>query len=729
MSTGAATPLHRLLGLTDDENARIAELLGREPADAELMMFSLMWSEHCSYKHSRNLLGAFPTDGDAVLQGPGENAGVIDVGDGWAVAFKVESHNHPSAVEPFEGAATGVGGIVRDILAMGARPIALLDSLRFGELSSRRSRHLFTRAVEGIGHYGNCIGVPTVGGEVAFDDRYEESCLVNAMCVGLVRHDGLLRSGAQGPGNAVVLIGNRTGRDGIGGASVLASAELDDDEDKRPSVQVSDPFTERKLMDCCLELAADGAFVALQDLGAAGLTSAAGEMASAGGVGLDLDLDLVPLRETGMTAPEILVSESQERMLAVVEPARVDEVIGRCRRWDLDATPIGEVTAEPRLAVRFAGEVVADLPATLLTDEAPRYDVPQSAPPEHTPLSDAELPPVPPDLAAAWRELLGRPNVADKRWIWEQYDHLVGANTVRRPAAADAAVVRLPTGAGLALSLDGAERHCEADARGGGMAVVCEGARNLAAAGARALAATDCLNFANPEKGETGWRLREVIAGMSEALAAFGVPIVSGNVSLYNESADRKIYPTPVVGMVGLIEDVTRSVPLALGPAGHALGVVGYGAGRLDASEYLGSDAGLPPRPEPGREAALCALLVEAARDGLLSGAHDISAGGLAAALAESAIAAGHGARVSLPVDGRPDTALFGEGGGRVLISASEAHFELLGERVPSGIGLSRLGVCGGDELSIDLGDEVIRLPLAAARAAHGNGLVKAMSE
>ena len=367
---------HRQLGLTDDEAARIPELLGREPSDPELVMFSLMWSEHCSYKHSKPLLGAFPTTGDRVLQGPGENAGVVDVGDGLAVALKIESHNHPSAVEPFEGAATGVGGIVRDILAMGARPIALLDSLRFGELTSPRSRHLFTRSVAGIGHYGNCIGVPTVGGEVSFDDRYEESCLVNAMCVGVVDPDRVLKAAASGPGNALVLIGNRTGRDGIGGASVLASAELDEDEDKRPSVQVSDPFTERKLMDCCLELAEAGAFVALQDLGAAGLTSAASEMAAKGRLGLDIDLDLVPLRER-LSAAEILVSESQERMLAVVEPGRVDEVVAACRRWDLDATPIGAVTEGENLVARSGGEVVVDLPARLLADEAPVYGVPR----------------------------------------------------------------------------------------------------------------------------------------------------------------------------------------------------------------------------------------------------------------------------------------------------------------------------------------------------------------
>ena len=406
-------PLHRQLGLTDDEAELIPRLLGRDPTDPELVMFSLMWSEHCSYKHSKPLLRGFPTTGPRVLQGPGENAGVIDVGDGLAVAFKIESHNHPSAVEPFEGAATGVGGIVRDIIAMGARPIALLDSLRFGTLESARSRHLFTRAVAGIGHYGNCIGVPTVGGEVAFHDRYEESCLVNAMCVGVLPADRVLRAAASGPGNALILYGNRTGRDGIGGASVLASAELDDDEDKRPSVQVGDPFTERKLIDCTLELADADMFVALQDLGAAGLTSSASEMASKGGVGLEIDLDLVPLRET-LAPHEILVSESQERMLCVVEPDRVDEVIATCRRWDLDATVIGRVTDGDRLIARFEGEVVVDLPARLLADDAPVYTVPQDPAPPATALDPASVP-VPADLAGAWLALLRHPSVAARR--------------------------------------------------------------------------------------------------------------------------------------------------------------------------------------------------------------------------------------------------------------------------------------------------------------------------
>ncbi|MEW6582268.1 MAG: phosphoribosylformylglycinamidine synthase subunit PurL, partial [Actinomycetota bacterium] len=593
------TPLHVQLGLTDAENDRIHELLGRAPTDPELVMFSLMWSEHCSYKHSKKLLRGLPTTGPHVLQGPGENAGVVDVGDGWAVALKVESHNHPSAVEPFEGAATGVGGIVRDIMAMGARPVALLDSLRFGPLTSARSRHLFTRAVAGIGHYGNCIGVPTVGGEVAFEDCYEDSCLVNAMCVGVLRPGELLRSAAQGPGNALVLIGNRTGKDGIGGASVLASAELShDDADKRPSVQIGDPFTERKLMDCCLDLARHGLLVALQDLGAAGLTSSSSEMASKGGVGLRIDLDRVPLREQGMAPAEILVSESQERMLAVVEPGRVAEVVALCARYELDATTIGEVTDDGRLVAVADGEVVADVPARLLADDAPEYDVPLTPAPAPAPL-DLDAVPAPADLAAAWLALLAHPNVASKRWVYEQYDHLVGANTVRRPGG-DAAVVRLPdTGRAIALTTDCAERHAQVDPRGGGIASVCEAARNLACTGARPLAASDCLNFGNPEKGSTGWRLAEVIAGMADACRALGVPIVSGNVSLYNESPGRIIYPTPVVGMVGVIEDAAASVGQAFADDGDVVLLAGGGEPLLDGSEILGRAEGSPARPDP----------------------------------------------------------------------------------------------------------------------------------
>jgi phosphoribosylformylglycinamidine synthase len=719
-------PRHRQLGLTDEEAARIPELLGREPTDPELVMFSLMWSEHCSYKHSKPLLRGFPTRGPRVLQGPGENAGVVDVGDGLAVALKIESHNHPSAVEPFEGAATGVGGIVRDIMAMGARPIALLDSLRFGELTSPRSRHLLTRAVAGIGHYGNCIGVPTVGGEVAFDDRYEDSCLVNAMCVGVLSPDRLLRAAASGPGNDLVLIGNRTGADGIGGASVLASAELDEDEDKRPSVQVSDPFTERKLMDCCLELAEAGAFVALQDLGAAGLTSASSEMAAKGRVGLEIDLDLVPLRESLQPA-EILVSESQERMLAVVEPGRLDEVVAACRRWDLDATRIGVVTEGENLVARAGGEVVVDLPARLLADEAPVYEVPRDPAPAPAPL-DLSLVPEPADPAEAWRALLGSPNLASRRWIYERYDHLVGANTIRRPGG-DAAVVRLPgSERAIALATDCAERHCEADPRGGGRASVLEAARNVACVGARPVAATDCLNFPNPEKGSTGWRLAETIAGMSDALLALDVPVVSGNVSLYNESAGRAILPTPVVGMMGLLERADRSVGQGFAAEGDLVVLLGDD-GALGASEYAREHPGAPPPVDVAREVAVIETVIAAAEEGLLRSAHDVSGGGLAVALAESALAGGLGAEVALPAGRRDDEVLFGEGGGRILVSVSPQGGGRLAELARSrGTTVREIGHVRGDELVARVGDREVRLSLDAAREAYEGGLPGALA-
>jgi len=719
--------LHRTLGLTDDEFALIPTLIGRAPTDPELVMFSLMWSEHCSYKHSRRLLRRFPTVGPHVLQGPGENAGAVDVGDGWAIALKVESHNHPSAVEPFEGAATGVGGIVRDILALGARPIALLDSLRFGTLASARSRHLFTRAVAGIGHYGNCIGVPTVGGEVVFDDRYEDSCLVNAMCVGLVRADGMLRAAAFGEGNLLVLIGNRTGRDGIGGASVLASAELsDDDADKRPSVQVSDPFTERKLMDCCLALAAGGLLLALQDLGAAGLTSAASEMAAKGGVGLEIDLDRIHLREEGMAPAEILVSESQERMLGLVAPARLEEVLATCRHWELDANVIGTVTTTGNFTARHHGEIVVDIPASALTDDAPSYAVPRTPAPPATPLAlDAVA--VPDDLGVAWLELLARPNIASKRWIYQQYDHLVGANTIRRPGG-DAAVIRIPgMDRALAITTDCAERHCELDPRGGGRASVFEAVRNIACTGAVPYAASDCLNFANPEKGSTGWRLAEAIEGMSEALEALAVPVVSGNVSLYNESPERAIYPTPVIGMIGLLQDAARSVGHGFAHEGDRVVVLGGGVARLDASEWVGAATGAPDRPDLIAEAALIRTMVALADAGLVCSAHDVSGGGIAVTMAESALAGGIGCNVRLAAGRRTDEALFGESGGRIVVTCTPDGLTEL-RRIAGEVPVAVIGTVGGDTVDVQVGDAHVSLDIEAVRSAYEATLTKAVA-
>jgi phosphoribosylformylglycinamidine synthase subunit PurL len=706
------TPLHRTLGLTDFEAERIVELMGREPTDPELVMFSLMWSEHCSYKHSKPLLSGFPTTGPRVVMGPGENAGAVDVGDGLAIVFKVESHNHPSAVEPFQGAATGVGGIVRDIIAVGAKPIALLDSLRFGTLDSARSRFLFRRAVEGIGHYGNCIGIPNVGGEVQFDERYEDSCLVNAMCVGVVPHDKILSCAAKGVGNRLVLIGNRTGRDGIGGASVLASAELgDDDADKRPSVQVGDPFTERKLMDLCQALNDADLLVALQDLGAAGLTSAASEMASRGGVGLSIDLDRVPLREEGLAPGEVLVSESQERMLAVVEPAMLGAVVEMARRHELDATDIGEVTDTGELEALWRGEEVVRIPSLFLTDDVPFYEVPRDAAPAPVAIDLGSIP-QPDDLAATWLALMAEPNIASKRWVFEQYDQLVGAHTMQRPGG-DAGVVRIPgTDRAIAVTLDCAEWHTEINPYAGGMASVLEAARNVACTGAVPIAATDCLNYANPEKGSTGWRLAESIRGMADALTAIEAPIVSGNVSLYNESPRGPIYPTPVVGIVGLLDDASTSIGSAFGRHDDAILLIGYGEPKVDASRYLGRCEGAPPTPDPAKDAALFRLLATCARQRLLTSAHDVSEGGLAVAVAESAIAGGIGAGVAIPSERRADEAMFGEGGGRVVASCSPAHVADIMALAGDGVDVMQIGVVGGDDVVVDAGGSVARVPL-----------------
>ncbi|HEV2075909.1 MAG TPA: phosphoribosylformylglycinamidine synthase subunit PurL, partial [Thermoleophilaceae bacterium] len=573
MSAETLIPRHRELGLTDSEYEAIVERLGREPNSLELAVFSLMWSEHCAYKHSRRLLRRLPTEGPHVVMGPGENAGAVEVGDGLAVAFKVESHNHPSAVEPFQGAATGVGGILRDVFAVGARPIAVLDSLRFGELDSARSRYLLDGAVRGIGHYGNSVGVPTVGGEVYFERPYEQNCLVNAMCVGLAPVERLTRSAAAGPGNVVVLLGALTGRDGIGGASVLASAELSEqDQSKRPSVQIGDPFEEKKLIECCLELLDRDLLVSLQDLGAAGLSSSSSEMASKGGVGLDLDVSRVPLREEDMEPFEVMISESQERMLCVVEPARLGEVLERCGRWEVRATAIGEVTTSGRLRVLAGDEVVGDMPVAALVDDCPLYDL-QPEPPSE-PVYGPPPRRVPDD--ASWKDtllaLLGSPNVAGKRWVYEQYDAVVGSRTVRRPDAADAAVLWLASDgsdAAVAVAIDGNGRRVACDPYAGAVEAVLECARNLACVGAEPLGLTNCLNFGNPEKPHVAWQLVRAVEGMADACRALGVPVVGGNVSLYNEGGGGPIFPTPVVGMVGHVPDPARAAGLGFVEEGH----------------------------------------------------------------------------------------------------------------------------------------------------------------
>jgi phosphoribosylformylglycinamidine synthase len=700
------TPRYRELGLTDSEYELIVEQIGREPNDVELAMFSLLWSEHCAYKHSRKLLGRLPTEGERVVMGQGENAGAVDVGNGYAVAFKVESHNHPSAVEPFQGAATGVGGILRDVFAIGARPIAILDSLRFGELDSVRSRHLLDGAVRGIGHYGNSIGVATVGGEVYFEEPYEHNCLVNAMCVGLAKTEDMVRAAAAGVGNSVVLMGATTGRDGIGGASVLASAELDegDDDAKRPTVQVGDPFEESKVLECCLELLEKGMLVSLQDLGAAGLTSSAGEMASAGGVGIDLDVASVPLREADMEPFEIMVSESQERMLAVVEPERVAEVRAICDKWQTGSAEIGVVTDNGLVRIFRGEELVGEMPVDALVDGCPLYDIEPVDPGEWV-YGNRETLAAGADAEATLLALLAAPSIASKRWVFEQYDSIVGSRTVRRPESADAAVLQLPEAENaIAVAIDGNGRRVACDPHAGTVEAVLECAQNLACVGAEPLGLTNCLNFGNPEKPTPAWQLDRAVTGLADACTALGVPVVGGNVSLYNEGPDGPIYPTPVVAMVGELPDPSAAVGSAFCAEGDAVGLLGPFEPTLAGSELVKQrgelEAGLS-EPDIAGVAAACERIREAVRANRLASVHDVSDGGLACALAESAIGAGLGCKVDLqPLRERgcsPEEALFGEGTGGFVVSGDRAELEALGAVFLGEVGGTTLEIAAGD--------------------------------
>ena len=680
-----------------------------------------MWSEHCGYKHSRRLLKTLPVEGGRLVLGPGENAGAVDVGNGIACAFKVESHNHPSAVEPFQGAATGVGGILRDVFAIGARPIAILDSLRFGEITdSARSRYLLEHAVAGIGHYGNSIGVATVGGEIYFEGPYEQNCLVNAMCVGLIETDKLIRSAAAGVGNVVVLFGARTGRDGIGGASVLASAELgDEDGAKRPTVQIGDPFEESKLLECSLELLDAGLLVALQDLGAAGLTSSSSEMAAKGGVGIDLDVRRVPLREADMEPFEIMISESQERMLCVVEPAKVDAVLALCAKWEVNATAIGEVTGTGRLRV-FDGEaLVGDLPVTALVDECPAYDLEPLQPsrpiyPAPERVLDEDLGPGETLLA-----LLASANLASRRWAFEQYDCLVGSRTVRRPEQADAAVLALESGGAIAVSIDGNGRRVAIDPYDGAVEAVLECSANLACVGAEPLGLTNCLNFGNPEKPHIAWQLTRAVAGLGDACRALGVPVVGGNVSLYNEGGEGPIYPTPVVGMVGELPDPARAGWLGFAEAGDAVALITASWAPSEVGSELAKLRGEPlegslPGADLGALRALHAAVRQGVRSGALRSVHDVAEGGVAVALAECCIAGGLGARVAL--DGVP---MFAEGPGAFVVSGPADALARFG-------GAARvIGAVGGDALVIE-GE--LDVPVAELERVHRDGLVSLLA-
>jgi len=706
----------RTMGLSDEEYERIRGLLGRDPNYVELGMFSVMWSEHCSYKNTRALLRGLPTSGPQVLQGPGENAGIVDVGDGLAVVFKIESHNHPSAVEPYQGAATGVGGIIRDIFTMGARPIASLDSLWLGDLGSARARRLFSGIVAGISGYGNAVGIPTVGGQTVFHRSYENNPLVNAMCVGVMRHEDIKRGAATGVGNSVMVIGSTTGRDGIHGAT-FASADLTETSIERKSaVQVGDPFREKLLLEACLELVARGCVLGIQDMGAAGLTCSSCEMASRGGTGMIIDLDRVPRRETGMTPYEVMLSESQERMLLVPTPGREDEVREVLVKWGLEAVVVGEVTGDGMIALIEGGAEAARVPARALADDAPVYHRESSRPAYVDALAAFDTAVVPPcaDLGGALLRLLGSPSIASKRWVWEQYDHQVGAGTVMGPGA-DAAVIRLPgSKRGVALSTDCNSRYCYLDPRLGAAHAVAEAARNVACTGARPLAITNCQNFGNPYKPEVFWQLREAIAGMSEACRALGTPVTGGNVSLSNEDGETAIRPTPVIGMVGAIDDVELRVPMGFQAEGDIVVLLGLTRDEIGASEYLaivhGVEAGHVPALDLEAEGRLCRLLVSAASRRLLSSAHDVSEGGLAVALAECAVAGGLGATLSVDRGGdsglAPDRLLFSESGARALVTVEQGRVdEFLALAAGMNVPAAARGRVGGDRLCVEFGE------------------------
>jgi phosphoribosylformylglycinamidine synthase subunit PurL len=683
----AVTPeVVREHNLNETEYAEILSMLGRTPTLTELGIFSALWSEHCSYKHTKAVLREFPTSGPAVVQGPGENAGVLRLPDGWAVAFKIESHNHPSAVEPYQGAATGVGGILRDVFTMGARPVALLNSLRLGPLEEPRNRYLFAGIVKGVGDYGNCVGVPTLGGEVGFAPGYSGNPLVNAMCVGLLREKDLMRARAHGPGNVLLSMGSRTGRDGIHGAS-FASEELSEkSEARRPQVQVGDPFTEKLLLEATLELIESGLPVAIQDMGAAGLTSSSAEMAARGGVGIELDTSLVPTREPDMTPYEIMLSESQERMLVVAEPSRVAAIQAVCAKWELSATPVGRVTDDGLFRVIHGGVTVAAIPGDRLVDGCPMYQPVAREDPAATARRSAQPSGSPKaDGLGALPLLLDDPSIASKRWVYEQYDSTVQAETVLGPGG-DAGVLRIPgTKLGIALSVDCNQRWVTLDPYEGGKAAVAEAARNIACAGGVPLGITDCLNFGNPDKPEVFQQFREACRGIGDACRAFDIPVTGGNVSLYNESPSGAIDPTPVVGMVGLLQDVERRVGSHFTAPGDAIVLLGTSAGHLGGSSYWevvrGFIGGAPPPIDLAAEARLQRLLAAAAAAGVLHSAHDCSDGGFAVALAEACLGGPYaattlGARVELAVPGDcpAEASLYGEDAGRAIVSCEAAR-------------------------------------------------------
>jgi len=759
-STTSAFPPETLRqhGLTSDEYEKIKQLLGqREPTLTELGIFSVMWSEHCSYKSSRVHLKRLPTRSKRVLQGPGENAGIIDIGDGWACAFKIESHNHPSFIEPFQGATTGVGGILRDIFTMGARPVAVMDSLRFGPVNGRvgtteirRNHSILEGVVSGVASYGNCFGVPNLGGETKFEPCYSGNPLVNAFAMGLVRKDEIFYARAAGEGNPVIYVGAKTGRDGIHGATMASEEFSEASEAKRPNVQVGDPFLEKLLLEACLEAMKTGAIVGIQDMGAAGLTCSTCEMGGRGGVGIEIELDRVPQRETGMTAYEIMLSESQERMLLVAQKGREQEVFHVFEKWGLDAVEVGKVTTDNRLRVLQHGEVVAEIPNQALTDDAPVYKrplarweppVPREMP-EHIKLNSNG------DLTQSLKQLLASPNICGKRWVWQQYDHMVQTNTVEAPGAGDAGVIRIKntnpgeSQRGLAMALDGNSRWCYLDPRLGAMHAVAEAARKVACSGATPVGATNCLNFGNPEKPHIMWQFSQTIDGITKACEELEISITGGNVSFYNETLGEGIYPTPVLGVVGILDDVRKTAKMYFAAAGRTIVLLRGGAAaditdvesEFGSSEYakeiLGALWGYPPELDLEKEAALQKAIVELIQQGVVDSVHDCSDGGLAVALAEKAFAKGVGGRVSVSAHGLPaEFVLFGEDASRIVLSCDPGEIlriEQIAEKY--GITADVLGETIPERLEISLdGNVIASSTVSELRDAYENALESAL--
>ena len=731
--------------LTGEEYQKIVDILGREPNLTELGMFSVMWSEHCSYKSSRVHLKKLPTTGPRVVQGPGENAGAIDIGDGLCVVFKMESHNHPSFIEPYQGAATGVGGILRDIFTMGARPIALLDSLRFGELHQPKNRHLMRGVVSGIAGYGNCMGVPTVGGEIVFNDIYALNPLVNVFCLGVAHKDRIFRGTAAGVGNPVIYFGSKTGRDGIHGATMASDAFDDESEQKRPTVQVGDPFTEKLLLEACLELMERDVLVGIQDMGAAGLTSSSCEMASRAGNGIELDLTEVPRREPGMTPYEIMLSESQERMLMVAKAGKEEECLAICRKWDLDVAVVGKVTADGILRVKDEGKVVAEIPAKALADEGPRYERPYQPPSYQDMLTNLNYDAIPEvkDANAALLALLESPTIASKRWVYEQYDHMVRTNTMVSPGS-DAAVVRIKgTNKAVAMTVDCNSRYCLLHPYEGARLAVAEAARNLVCSGAVPIGLTDCLNFGNPERPDIMWQFVMAIEGIKDACEHFQIPIVSGNVSFYNETNGLSIYPTPMLGMVGLIEHSERTTTQWFKEEGDEVFLLGTSREDLGGAEYLkvvhAREQGSPPYLSLDKEKTLHECVLSLIHEGLLQSAHDCSEGGLAVTLAECCMSGTEqtlGAVIRLTRGRlRKDAILFGESQSRIVISAKQVHRQAILDRaIQYGVPVEKIGSISGNRLILYVEDKgstekVIDQPVATLHARWAFSLERTLSE